>query len=155
MKEYYVGFSYTAENYESGCDDNHIRVAAENPADAVSFVKNMFSGYLVDVYEVCPILNVNMKGEVNNTIQFTFYSKSQIIRNAKKVNAYVVDSKGLREAFGLPLTKEYIPFGQTLYISSKEVEKRVEPDSTVVYTFSYNRFPWNYPEWMLKSVKEL
>ena len=96
-----------------------------------------------------------MKGEVKNTIQFTFYSKSQIIRNAKKTKQYVIDSKGLREAFGLPLTKEYIPFGQTLYISSKEVEKRVEPDFTVVYTFVYNRFPWNYPEWMIKSVKEL
>ena len=155
MKEYYVGFSYTAANYESGSDDNHIRVAAENPEDAVSFVKNMFSGYLVDVYEVCPILNVNMKGEVKNTIQFTFYSKSQIIRNAKKTKHYVTNSNGNLTAFGLPLTKKYIPSGQTLYISSKEVEKRVEPDSTIVYTFVYNRFPWCYPEWMLKSVKEL
>lgn len=155
MKEYYVGFSYTSANYESGCDDNHIRVAAENPADAVSFVRNMFSGYLVDVYEVCPILNVSMKGEVKDTIEFTFYSKSQIIRNAKKTNHYGTDSKGLSVSFGLPLTKEYIPFGQTLYISSDEVEKKVEPDSTVVYTFVYNRFPCNYPEWMLKSVKEL
>lgn len=155
MKEYYVGFSYTAANYESGCDDNHIRVAAENPADAVSFVRNMFSGYLVDVYEVCPILTVSMKGEVKNIIQFTFYSKSQIIRNAKKTKHYSTDSKGLRTAFGLDLTEKYIPFGKTLYIPSNEVEKRIDPDSTVVYTFVYNRFPWNYPEWMIKSVKEL
>lgn len=153
MKEYYVGFSYTAANYESGSDDNHIRVAAENPADAISFVKNMFSGYLVDVYEVCPILNVNMKGEVKNTLQFTFYSKSQIIRNAKKTKHYSSDSYGNRTAFGLPLTKKYIPFGQTLYISSKEVDKTVDAESTVVYTFIYNHF--HYPEWMIKSVKEL
>lgn len=155
MKEYYVGFSYTTANYESGCDDNHIRVAAENPADAVSFVRNMFSGYLVDVYEVCPILNVSMKGEVKNIIQFTFYSKSQIIRNAKNTKHYSTDSKGLRTAFGLGLTEEYIPFGKTLYIPSSEVEKKVDTDSTVVYTFTYNHFPWNYPEWMIKSVKEL
>ena len=155
MKAYYVGFSYTAANYESGSDDNHIRVAAENPEDAVSFVRNMFSGYLVDVYEVCPILNVSMRGEVKNTIQFTFYSKSQIIRNAKKTKHYSTDSYGNLTAFGLRLTKQYIPFGQTLYISSKEVEKTVDPDSTVVYTFIYNHVPWNYPEWMIKSVKEL
>ena len=119
MKEYYVGFSYTTANYESGSDDNHIRVAAENPEDAVSFVRNMFSGYLVDVHEVCPILNVDMRGEVKDTIQLTFYSKSQIIRNAKKTKHYGTTSRGLRGAFGLPLTKKYIPFGQTLYISSK------------------------------------
>ena len=155
MKEYYVGFSYTTANYESGCDDNHIRVAAENPADAVSFVRNMFCGYLVDVYEVCPILNVSMKGEVKNIIQFTFYSKSQIIRNAKKTKHYGTDPKGFRQVFGLGLTEEYIPFGKTLYIPSNEVEKKVDLDSTVVYTFTYNHYPWNYPEWMLKSVKEM
>ena len=155
MKEYYVGFSYTTANYESGSDDNHIRVAAENPEDAVSFVKNMFSGYLVDVYEVCPILNVNMKGEVKNTTQFTFYSKSQIIRNAKKTKHYSTDPCGVRAAYGLRLTEDYIPFGQTLYIPSSKVEKTVDADSTVVYKFTYNHFSWNYPEWMLKSVKEL
>ena len=155
MKEYYVGFSYTTTNHESACDDNHIRVAAENPEDAVSFVRNMFSRYLVDVYEVCPILNVSMKGQVKNTIQFTFYSKSQIIRNAKKTKHYCTDSTGLHHAFGLRLTEDYIPFGQTLYIPSSKVEKTVDVDSTVVYRFTYNHFPWNYPEWMLKSVKEL
>lgn len=156
MKEFYVGFSYTAANYECGCDDNHIRVAAENAEDAVSFVKNMFSEYLVDVYEVCPILNVSMKGDIQKgIIEFTFYSKSQIIRNAKKTKHYGTDHKGLRQVFGLRLTEEYIPFGKTLYIPSSEVAKTVDPDSTVVYTFVYNRFPWNYPEWMIKSVKEL
>lgn len=155
MKEYYVGFRYRAENYESGCDYNHIRVAAENPTDAVSFVRNMFSEYIVDVYEVCPILNVSVKGEVKNIIQFTFYSKSQIIRNAKKTKHYSTDPKGRRQVFGLGLIEDYIPFGKTLYIPSSEVEKKVDPDSTVVYCFTYNHYPWNYPEWMLKSVKEM
>ena len=155
MKEYYVSFSYTTANHDSRCDDNHIRVAAENPADAISFVKNMFSGYLLDVYEVCPILNVSRKGEVKNITQFTFYSKSQIIRNAKKTKHYSTDATGLHHAFGIPLTKDYIPFGQTLYIPSKEVEKTEDFDSTAVYSFTYNHYPWNYPEWMLKSVKEL
>ena len=155
MKEYYVGFSYTTVNHESDCDNNHIRVAAENPADAISFVENMFSDYLVNVYEVCPIFHLSTKGKVKNTLQLTFYSKRQIIRNAKETKHYGTTSRGLRGAFGLPLTKKYIPFGQTLYISSKEVEKRVDLDSTVVYTFVYNGSLWNYPEWMLKSVKDL
>ena len=133
MYKYRVLFTYVSPYKNIKCDRNVVHVCATTKEEAASFVENdIFASFKVKVNEVI----------------LEFYSKSQLVRNAKAKGYYHSGS-----AYEIPLNR--IPFGKTVYIKTALVKvSLVEGNKPLVYNFPYKRVRLNYPEWMFKSIKE-